>query len=57
MNKTTHLSLFVRHQFKAGFISYKICKLAFKLNLPKDALSQFRKHMDIFQQKVGMDGK
>lgn len=41
----------------AGFISYKICKLAFRVNLPRDAISQFRKHMDIFQQKVGMDGK
>ena len=40
----------------AGFISYKICKLAFRVNLPRDAISQFRKHMDIFQQKVGMDG-
>ena len=98
LNKTTHLYLFVRHQFKAGllnelkrdlhsaykhygqahsllmevratdtnimegktvagFISYKICKLAFRLNLPRDAISQFRKHMDIFQQKVGMDGE
>ena len=41
----------------AGFVSYKICKLAFRLNLPRDAISQFRKHMDIFQQKVGMDGE
>ncbi len=98
LNKTTHLYLFVRHQFKvgllnelkrdlhaaykhygqaysllmevratdtnimevktvAGFISYKICKLAFRLNLPRDAISQFRKHMDIFAQKVGMDGE
>ncbi|TRY69565.1 hypothetical protein TCAL_07632 [Tigriopus californicus] len=96
LNKTTHLYLFVRHQFKAGFlnelkrdfhaaykhygqaysllmevratdtnimevktvagfISYKICKLGFRLNLPRDAISQFRKHMDIFQQKVGME--
>ena len=97
LNKTTHLYLFVRHQFKAGFlnelkrdihaaykhyqqaysllmevratdtnimevktvagfINYKICKLAFKLNLPRDAISQFRRHMDIFQMKVGLDG-
>ena len=96
LNKTTHLYLYVRHQFKAGFlnelkrdihsaykhygqaysllmevratdtnimevktiagfISYKICKLAFKLNLPRDAISQFRKHMDIFQMKVGLE--
>ena len=96
LNKTTHLYLYVRHQFKAGFlnelkrdihsaykhygqaysllmevratdtnimevktiagfINYKICKLAFKLNLPRDAISQFRKHMDIFQMKVGLE--
>ena len=96
LNKTTHLYLFVRHQFKAGFlnelkrdihsaykhygqaysllmevratdtnimevktvagyINYKICKLAFKLNLPRDAISQFRKHMDIFQLKIGLE--
>ena len=97
LNKTTHLYLYVRHQFKAGFlnelkrdihaaykhygqaysllmevratdtnimevktvagfINYKICKLAFKLNLPRDAISQFRRHMDIFQMKVGLEG-
>jgi len=94
LNKTTHLYLFVRHQFKigflnelkrdlhtaykhymqaynllmevratdtniaevktvAGFVNYKVCRLAFKLNLPRDAISQFRRHMDIFQLKVG----
>ena len=97
LNKTTHLYLFVRHQFKtgflnelkrdlhaaykhygqaynllmevratdtnimevktvAGFINYKMCKLAFQLNLPRDAISQFRRHMDIFQLKVGLEG-
>ena len=96
LNKTTHLYLFVRHQFKAGFlnelkrdshaaykhysqaynllmevratdtnimevktvggfINYKMCRLAFQLNLPRDAISQFRRHMDIFQLKVGSD--
>ena len=40
----------------AGFISYKICKLNFRLALPRDAISQYRKHMDIFQQKVGNEG-
>jgi len=94
LNKTTHLYLFVRHQFKigflnelkrdihtaykhytqaynllmevratdtnivevktvAGFINYKVCRLAFKLHLPRDAINQFRRHMDIFQLKVG----
>jgi len=30
----------------AGIINYKICRLAFRLNLPRDAITQFRKHMD-----------
>ena len=38
-----------------GFINYKMCKLAFALNLPRDAISQFRRHMDIFQLKVGLE--
>ena len=38
-----------------GFINYKMCKLAFSLNLPRDAISQFRRHMDIFQHKVGLE--
>jgi len=41
----------------AGFINYKICKIAFQLNLPRDAIAQFRKHMDIFKHKIGLDGK
>lgn len=38
-----------------GFINFKICKLAFQLNLPRDAISQFRRHMDIFQHRVGLE--
>lgn len=94
INKSTHLYLFVRHQYKlgflnelksdfhaaykayqsgygllmevrsndtnimeiktiAGFINYKICRLAFRLNLPRDAISQFRKHLDIFRTRIG----
>ncbi len=34
-----------------GFINYKICKLCFLLNTPLDAISQFRKHIDIFKNK------
>jgi hypothetical protein len=34
-----------------GFINYKICKLCFQLNTPLDAISQFRKHIDIFKNK------
>ena len=41
----------------AGFINYKISRLAFQLNLPRDAISQFRRHMDIFKHKIGSEGK
>merc|ERR1719370_1775496 len=37
----------------AGFLSYKICRLAFRLNLPRDAIAQFRKHMDQFKASSG----
>jgi len=40
----------------AGFINYKICRLAFQLNLPRDAIAQFRRHMDIFKHKIGSEG-
>ncbi|KAK2581512.1 hypothetical protein KPH14_005173 [Odynerus spinipes] len=92
LNKVVHQYLFVRHQFKmgflnelkqdqpqkhyvqayhnlfeirmmdtnaleiktiAGFINYKICKIMFSLNLPKDAIAQFRLHIDRFKQKTG----
>lgn len=41
------------HEIKTigGFINYKICKLCFHLNTPLDAISQFRKHIDIFRNK------
>ncbi|XP_043685900.1 trafficking protein particle complex subunit 11 isoform X1 [Vespula pensylvanica] len=92
LNKTVHQYLFVRHQFKmgflnelkqdqpqkhyvqayhnlfeirmvdtnaleiktiAGFINYKICKIMFSLNLPKDAIAQFRLHTERFKLKTG----
>lgn len=37
----------------AGFINYKLCKIMFNLNLPKDAISQFRLHTDRFKLKTG----
>lgn len=36
----------------AGFISYKISKLCFIGNFPLDAISHFKKHVDIFRHKV-----
>ncbi|KAF7270948.1 hypothetical protein GWI33_016126 [Rhynchophorus ferrugineus] len=37
----------------AGFINYKICKLMFVLNLPRDAISQFKSHIDKFKTRIG----
>ncbi|XP_072035114.1 trafficking protein particle complex subunit 11-like [Amphiura filiformis] len=37
----------------AGFINYKICRLCFYHNTPLDAISQFRKHVDLFKSKIG----
>lgn len=94
LNKATHQYLFVRHQFKmgflsemkqdyhtahkhytnaynnlvelrivdtnaneirtvAGFINYKLCKLMFSLNVPRDAIQQFRLHTDRFKTRIG----
>lgn len=30
----------------ACFINYKLCKIMFNLNVPKEAISQFRLHTD-----------
>ncbi|XP_075220488.1 trafficking protein particle complex subunit 11 gry isoform X2 [Lycorma delicatula] len=94
LNKMTHQYLFVRHQFKmgflnemrqdirsanghysqaytnlqelrmvdtnslevktaAGFIVYKLCRLMFAMNQPRDAIQQFKVHIDYFQTKLG----
>ncbi|XP_020292596.1 trafficking protein particle complex subunit 11 [Pseudomyrmex gracilis] len=37
----------------AGFINYKLCRIMFCLNLPKDAISQFRLHTERFKLKTG----
>ncbi|KAF7257534.1 hypothetical protein EG68_05510 [Paragonimus skrjabini miyazakii] len=37
----------------AGFINYKICRLAFQNNA-SDAISQFRRHIEFFSNLVGM---
>jgi hypothetical protein len=38
----------------AGFVNYKICKIAFQQATPRDAISQFRQHVDLFKNKVGI---
>ncbi|XP_077387667.1 trafficking protein particle complex subunit 11 [Festucalex cinctus] len=37
----------------AGFINYKVCRLCFHHNTPLDAISQFRKHIDLCKKKIG----
>lgn len=37
----------------AGFIVYKLCRLLFAMNQPRDAINQFRTHIDEFKPKVG----
>ncbi|XP_068969892.1 trafficking protein particle complex subunit 11 isoform X1 [Bombus flavifrons] len=37
----------------ACFINYKLCKVMFNLNVPKDAISQFRLHTDRFKIWTG----
>ncbi|XP_076233472.1 trafficking protein particle complex subunit 11 gry isoform X2 [Calliopsis andreniformis] len=37
----------------ACFINYKLCKIMFNLNVPKEAISQFRLHIDRFKLKTG----
>lgn len=36
-----------------GFVNYKLCRLMFALNLPRDAISQFRAHVDRFKMRIG----
>lgn len=37
-----------------GFINYKLCRLCFlRLNTPLEAISQFRRHIDLFKPKTG----
>ncbi|KAH1003355.1 trafficking protein particle complex subunit 11 [Dendroctonus ponderosae] len=37
----------------AGFLNYKICRLLFALNLPRDAIGQFKAHIDRFRARIG----
>ncbi|PSN35312.1 Trafficking protein particle complex subunit 11 [Blattella germanica] len=37
----------------AGFVNYKLCKIMFQLSLPRDAIAQFRKHTEIFKNRIG----
>lgn len=37
----------------AGILNYKLCQLAFVQNIPLDAIHQFRRHVDIFKDRLG----
>lgn len=37
----------------AAFITYKLCKIYFALNQPRDAISQFNTHVDRFRLRTG----
>lgn len=37
----------------AGFANYKMCRIMFKMEGPRDAISQFKSHIDKYRQKVG----
>lgn len=37
----------------ACYIGYKVWKLSLLLNLPREAISRFKNHLDFFQQRIG----
>ncbi|XP_037959317.1 trafficking protein particle complex subunit 11-like [Teleopsis dalmanni] len=37
----------------AGFLNYKICRLMFKLKVPRDAINHFISHIDKYKNRVG----
>lgn len=38
----------------AGYINYKLCRLLFNLNQPRDAIAQLRGHIERYCNKVGI---
>lgn len=37
----------------AGYIGYKVWRLSFLLNLPREAIAHFRSHLDFFKLRTG----
>lgn len=37
----------------AGFLNYKMCKMMFKLNAPRDSITQFKAHIEKYQGRTG----
>ncbi|CAN7985414.1 unnamed protein product [Ixodes hexagonus] len=50
--KTTDLNI-LEVKTVAGFLNYKLCQLAFLQNIPLDAIHQFRKHVDVWKDRIG----
>ncbi|XP_075159390.1 trafficking protein particle complex subunit 11 gry [Haematobia irritans] len=38
----------------AGFLNYKICRLMFKLKVPRDSINHFISHIDKYKNRVGL---
>ena len=37
----------------AGYVGYKVWKLSFVLNLPREAIAHFKSHLDFFRLRIG----
>lgn len=37
----------------AGYIGYKVWRLSFMLNLPREAIAHFRNHLEFFRLRIG----
>ncbi|KAA0199224.1 hypothetical protein HAZT_HAZT001821 [Hyalella azteca] len=40
-------------RISSAIINYKVCRVNFLLNLPRDAIAQFRRHIDLFRPRMG----
>ncbi len=38
----------------SGFMNYKLCRLLFESNEPREAINQFRTHIDKFSKEMGL---
>lgn len=37
----------------AGFVNYKICRLMFKLKVPRDSINHFVSHIEKYKNRIG----
>ena len=40
-------------RISAAIINYKVCRVDFLLNLPRDAIAHFRHHIELFRPRMG----